>query len=74
MEVAMETKTNPDHILHENGLMYREIKFEGLTKPLKLFISIKPQRLDGETFTEYKIRRKLINANDKGKYKTNKSR
>lgn len=55
---------NNEYKLHENGLMYREIEFEGLDDPLKLFISIKPQRLEGETQTEYKMRRMLERRGD----------
>jgi spore coat protein CotH len=39
--------------------MYKEIEFQGMDEPLKLFISIKPQRLPGETQTEYKLRRMM---------------
>lgn len=65
--MKQETETSSEteeYKLHDNGLMYREIEFEGLDEPLKLFISIKPQRLPGETQTEYKMRRMLERRGD----------
>jgi len=65
---TLESKEQPTDIkMHENGILYKEIKFDGLDEPLKLFNSIKPQRLDGETYTEYKIRRKFTAHAEKTK-------
>jgi len=50
-----------DALMHDNGVWYRELKVDGVKDSIKLFNTLKPGRLDGETSTEYKIRRKLLN-------------
>ncbi len=65
-EKILESKEQPDDIkLHENGVMYKEVPMDGLDEPFKLFNSIKPARLEGETYGEYKVRRLLNNSNNK---------
>ena len=56
-----------DALLHKNGIWYREIKIDGLKDPVKLFNSIKPERLEGEDRSDYKIRRKLLKMREKNK-------
>jgi hypothetical protein len=62
-----ESNVDPDFKMHENGVTYREVEIQGLDKPIKLFTSRKPNRLEGETKSEYKIRRKLIKAQERQK-------
>lgn len=57
-----------DAVLHENGIWYREFLIDGLDDKIKLFNSLKPYRLEGETQTEYKIRRKFLKVKDRTKY------
>ena len=65
LESKVQPIEQPDDIkMHENGILYKEIQMGGLDKPIKLFNTIKPQRLDGETHMEYKIRRKLLKMNE----------
>jgi hypothetical protein len=52
---------------HENGYWYKELPMSGLDEPLKIFNTIKPQRLEGETYVEYKIRRKFLEQEAKQK-------
>ena len=64
------TKEQPNEIpsdvrLHENGIWYKEIPMGALDEPFKLFNTIKPARLEGENYNEYKIRRMLNNSNEK---------
>lgn len=64
----MEKKENKEEVpedikLHENGFWYKEIPFEGLDEPFKLFNTLKPGRLPGEKYNEYKIRRMLEKQN-----------
>ena len=49
-----------DALMHENGVWYRELFIDGLKDRVKLFNSLRPERLEGETVTEYKIRRKFL--------------
>lgn len=65
MKKEKEESKLSDIKLHENGIWYKEIKVNGFDKPMKLFNTLKPERLDGETFMEYKIRRILEKANNK---------
>lgn len=67
LEEKSELELAPGVKKHENGLLYKEIEMGGLDEPLKLFNSLKPQRLEGETYTEYKIRRQFLNHNSKQK-------
>ena len=70
MQKDLEYKEQPTDIkMHENGILYKELRFDGLDEPLKLFNSIKPQRLEGETYIEYKIRRQFTNHAAKTKNK-----
>lgn len=63
----MTSESNVEILIHENGIEYRELQMNGLDEPIKLFNSIKPNRLEGETYTEYRIRRKLIEMDEKQK-------
>jgi hypothetical protein len=69
IEGLLEEETNlpPDVKLHENGILYKEIFFDGLDKPVKLFNTLKPQRLEDETQMEYKMRRQIQKMNEKEK-------
>ena len=66
----LDSKEQPNNIpsdvrLHENGVWYKEIPMGALEEPFKLFNTLKPARLEGETYNEYKIRRMLNNSNEK---------
>ena len=61
------TDLAPGVKLHENGILYKEIEIGGLDEPVKLFNTLKPQRLKDETWVEYKIRRQFLNHNAKTK-------
>ena len=65
--MTLESDMPEDALLHENGIWYRELKIEGVKDPVKLFNSIKPGRLDGESHTDYKIRRRLLKVKEKNK-------
>ena len=63
-EMISDSKELPDGVkLHENGSLYKEVHIGGVDEPFKLFNTLKPQRLEGETHNEYKIRRLLQNKN-----------
>ena len=64
---SLDSSMPEDALLHENGIWYRELKVDGVKDPVKLFNSIKPGRLDGESQTDYKIRRKLLKVKEKNK-------
>ncbi len=64
-KTSLENELPEDVKLHENGIYYKEVNIPGLNEPLKLFNTLKPQRLDGETRTEYRIRKKLEGSNNK---------
>lgn len=64
-EKEMTSDSNIEILLHENGVQYREAVVPGMEKPIKIFNSNKPKRLEGETYTEYKIRQKLVKAAEK---------
>jgi hypothetical protein len=68
MEKKQVSSVSPtDNKIHENGVEYREVEMPGLKEPFKLFNSSSSKRLEGEKYTEYKIRRTLNNSNDKEK-------
>ena len=76
-----EEKTSPldynmpeDAKMHDNGTWYRELTVDGLTDQVKVFNSMKPNRLEGETQVEYKIRRRLLKQKDNTKYLFHNSR
>ena len=54
---------------HENGEWYKELEMEGLDEPIKLFNTLKDQRLEGETHTEYKVRKLFSNMDKKQGHK-----
>lgn len=64
-EKEITSDSNIEILIHENGVPYREAQLPEVDKPIKLFNSNKPQRLEGETYTEYKIRQKLVKAAEK---------
>ena len=64
-EMTSDSTQTTDIKLHENGVIYKEVPMEGLDEPFKLFNSLKPARLEGEKYSEYKVRRLLNNKNDK---------
>ena len=63
-----ESNMPEDAKLHENGVWYRELSVGGLEGITKLFNSSRPNRLEGETTVEYKIRRKLLKHRENTKY------
>lgn len=66
-KTTSESNMPEDAVMHDNGNWYREFEVPGIDKPVRLFNSLKPQRLDGETQSEYKIRRKFLKHKDSTK-------
>ena len=66
-ETTSDSNVPEGAVEHKNGTWYREFQVPGLNEPVRLFNSLKPQRLDGETQVEYKIRRKFLNQKDNTK-------
>jgi hypothetical protein len=64
---SLDSSMPEDALLHDNGVWYREIKIDGLEDTVKLFNSLRPNRLEGETSSDYKIRRKLLKLKEKEK-------
>ena len=63
-----EAKEETKVLVHESGLRYLSIPLtseKGDTMEIKLFESIKPERLEFENHTEYKIRRRFNNNQTK---------
>ena len=54
-----------DALMHNNGYWYRELTVDGVKDKVKLFNCSRPNRLDGETTVEYKIRRKFLKHTEK---------
>ena len=70
----LESKVQPNDLpegvkVHENGEWYKEIPIDGLDEPLKLFNTLKDYRLEGETHTEYKVRKQFTKVDKKKGYK-----
>jgi len=67
-ETKEEVKEKSNVFTHESGLRYLSIPLtseKGDTMEIKLFESIKPERLEFENYTEYKIRRRFNNTQTK---------
>ena len=65
--ITLESDMPEDALLHSNGTWYREIVIDGVDKPVKLFNSMRPGRLEGEERSDYLIRRKLLKMQEKNK-------
>lgn len=64
----LSTETQLEILRNEFGHVYKEVQIDkNLT--IKLYQSIGAKRLEGETFQEYKIRQKIVQAGIKHRQK-----